>query len=484
MTAPARTSGVRASFKTRLSFGMGAAAFGVKDGGFNYFLLLFYGTVIGLEPGLVGLAIFLALVFDAISDPLVGYWSDNFRSRWGRRHPFIYASAIPCAVSYWFLWNPPEGWSDAALFAYLLIVAVTIRTAITFYQTPSSAMLPELSTDYRERTKLEAYRVFFGWIGGAALAALMFGVWLVPTEEYSDGILNRDGYATYGFVASLLMFASIVVSGIGTHDRIATFRDPPPREKRLTVRQIFREIYETLADKSFVAIFWTAVFGSTASGLSASLTFIMWGYFWGFDEDQRFVLTALVFLSVIAAFLIAPLAVRIWGKKKAVITLGLVAFTILPGIVVLRLLGLMPANGDPLLFPLVATIYVLDMGLIIGAQTIIYSMVADLVEGGELRTGRRSEGVYYSAVTFTRKTVVGLGALFGGLILSAVAIPEGADPSSVTDEKLFRLGLLYAPALFFLWMGMLVAVSRYRIDEGDHLENLARLDALRADESG
>jgi Na+/melibiose symporter-like transporter len=63
----------------KLAHGSGAAAFGIKNGGFDYFLLLFYGTVIGLEPGLVGLAILIALVVDAISDPLVGYWSDNFR---------------------------------------------------------------------------------------------------------------------------------------------------------------------------------------------------------------------------------------------------------------------------------------------------------------------------------------------------------------------------------------------------------------------
>ena len=429
----------------------------------------------GLEPGLVGLAIFIALFVDALSDPLVGYWSDNFRSKWGRRHPFIYASAIPCGVSFWFLWNPPDGWSDGELFAYLLVVAIIIRTAITFYQTPSSAMLPELTSNYRERTRLEAYRVFFGWLGGASLAALMFGVWLVPTEEFGDGILNRDAYSTYGFYASLLMFAGIVVSGIGTHGEIRNFRDPPVREKRLTIREIFREIYESLADKSFLAIFWTAVLGSTATGVSTSLTFIMWTYFWGFDEDERFMLTALVFLSVLVAFLLAPIAVRIWGKKRAVVTLGIVAFTVLPGLVALRLVGLLPENGDPALFPTVAIIYTVDMALVIAAQIVIYSMVADLVEGGELRTGRRSEGVYYSAITFTRKTVVGLGALIGGLILSAVAIPDGADPSSVSEDKLFTLGVLYAPALFILWMGMLGAVSRYRIDEETHEDNLRQL---------
>ena len=480
-TAMKATPDARPSMRTKLSFGFGAAAFGVKDGGSNYFLLLFYGTVVGLEPGLVGLAIFIALVLDALSDPLVGYWSDNFRSRWGRRHPFIYASAIPCAVSFWFLWNPPYGWSDGALFAYLLVVAVVIRTAITFYQTPSSAMLPELSSDYSERTTLEAYRIFFGWLGGATLTALMFGIWLVPTEQFGDGLLNRDGYATYGFFASLLMFAAIVVSGIGTHDKIAEFRDPPLRAERLGVRQIFREIYETLADRNFVAIFWTAVLGSTATGVSTSLTFIMWSYFWGFDESERFYLSMLVFASVVIAFAIAPRAVRRWGKRSAVVRLGLVAFTVLPGLVGARLIGIMPENGDPLLFPLVAVIYMLDTALVIAAQTIIYSMVADLVEGGELRTGRRSEGVYYSAVTFTRKVVVGLGALIGGLILSAVAIPEGVDPSSVSGDRLFLLGLLFAPTIFVLWMGMLFAVSRYRIDEAAHIDNLRRLAERRSD---
>ena len=75
---------------------------------------MFYGTVVGLEPGLVDLAILIALVVDAISDPLVGYWSDNFRSRWGRRHPFMYAAALPVALSYFLLWNPPD-WGQTGM---------------------------------------------------------------------------------------------------------------------------------------------------------------------------------------------------------------------------------------------------------------------------------------------------------------------------------------------------------------------------------
>lgn len=466
------------SIGTKLAYGFGSVAFGVKDGGFNYFLLLFYGTVVGLEPGLVGLAILIALVLDAVSDPLVGYWSDNFRSRWGRRHPFMYAAAIPVAASYYLLWNPPD-WSQGELFAYLLGLSVVIRTFLTFYETPSSALLPELTTDYEERTKLQSYRLFFGWSGGSAMSVLMFGVLLVETAEYATGTLNREGYANYGVIASLLMLAAIVVSSMGTHHCIPHLRQPPAREA-FSMRKLFGEMFETLREKSFLALFWATLLGSVATGFSASLAFIMLTYFWGFSSEQQFLWTALVFLSAFFGFLIAPRAVKLWGKKKAVIILGLVAFTVAPAPVILRLFGLMPENGDPILFPLVVSINTLDLSLIIALQAVLYSMIADLVESSEVRTGRRSEGVFYAAVTFTRKCTVGLGSFAGGIILSAVAFPQGADRNEVSTETLWQLGALYAPTLLALWMAMIFAISRYRIDKESHEENLRKLSSTQA----
>ena len=450
----------------------------MKDGGFNYFLLLFYGTVIGLEPGLVGLAILIALVLDAVSDPLVGYWSDNLRSRWGRRHPFMYAAAIPVAASYYLLWNPPD-WSQGALFAYLLGLAVLIRTFITLYETPSSALLPELSADYEERTSLQAYRLFFGWAGGNAMTVLMLGALLVPTAAYSHGILNREGYATYGVIASALMFLAIMISAIATHNRIPSLRQPPP-PVRFSLRRLFSEMFETLREKSFLALFWATMLGSVATGVAASLAFVMLTYFWGFSTFQQFIWTALVFFSAVIGFFIAPFAVKRLGKKKAVITLGLVAFTVAPAPVFLRLMGLMPENGDPILFPLIAAINTLDLSLIIALQAVLYSMIADLVESSELRTGRRSEGVFYAAVTFTRKCTVGLGSFIGGIILSVIAFPQGADPSQVAADTLFTLGAFYAPTLLALWMGMIYAISRYSIGKEEHEENLRRLSSRQS----
>ena len=207
---------------TKAAYGFGSVAFGVKNGGFDYFLLLFYSQVIGLDARLVGIAITVALVFDALSDPIVGYWSDNLRSRWGRRHPFMYASALPVALSYFLLWNPPQGWSQSGLFWYLLPLAILVRTFITLYETPSAALVPELTDDYVDRSSLISYRSYFGWTGGNAVTVLMF-FFLFPamaTETIADGRFNRESYELMGIIASVLIFVSIMVSALGTHSRI------------------------------------------------------------------------------------------------------------------------------------------------------------------------------------------------------------------------------------------------------------------------
>ena len=128
--------------------------------------MVVYVQIFGLAPDLAGLAILLMLVFDAFSDPLVGYFSDRHRSSWGRRHPFMYFSAIPVSLSFFLLWDPPEALTQTQLFFYLLGIGVFIRTAITFYEIPSTALGPELSKDYVERSSLLSYRYWFGWWGG------------------------------------------------------------------------------------------------------------------------------------------------------------------------------------------------------------------------------------------------------------------------------------------------------------------------------
>ncbi len=464
------------SLATKISYGFGAIAYGVKDNGFGFFLLIFYSQVLGVDARLIGLAMTIALFLDALSDPVVGYWSDNFRSRWGRRHPFMYASALPVAASFFLLWNPPEGWSDMALFWYVLVISVLIRTCITFYETPSSALAPELSDNYDQRSGLLSLRFFFGWTGGNLMAVIMFVV-LFPafvTPTIPNGQFNKDAYSTYGLIASGLIFVAIMVSALGTHRRIAHLKAPPPK-RSLSIGLVFKEIFETLANRSFIALFLAAIFGSIASGLSASMTFYFTSFFWGFTPQQTGLLTISVFVSAILGAVMAPIVTKSIGKKQGAMIIGLVAFLGAPLPIVLRLLGVMPENGDPSLFWIVMLANMVDTGLIICFQILSASMLADLVEDAEIKTGRRSEGIFFAASTFIRKSVQGLGVITAGFVLAAAQFPAGVKPDQIPEEALTRLGLYYVPTILFLWLTMLAIMSTYRLKREDHENNLREL---------
>lgn len=461
---------------TRIAYGFGAGAYGVKDGGFSYFLLLFYSQVIGLDARLVGLAITIALIADAISDPIVGYWSDNFRSRWGRRHPFLYASAIPTAATYFLIWNPPAGWSQGALFWYLLVLAVLIRTSITFYETPSTALGPELARSYDERSALYGWRLFFAWVIGSIMTvsnfALIFPAFATP--EIPNGQFNRDAYQLYGMIASVLIFVAITVSALGTHKYIKHLRAPPAR-RALGLKAIFREIFETIANRDFTALFLAAIFGAVASGISASLSFYFSAYFWGFSSQQIGFITMSVFASAAIGGALAPVVTRTIGKQRGAILIGLLAGLALPLPIILRLFGLLPPNGDPAIFWIVFVVTMVDVGLIICFQALTASMLADLVEEAEVRTKRRNEGIFFAANTFIRKAVQGLGVMAASLVLTLAGFPSGANPSQVSDDSLWRLGATYVPAIWLVWALMIFAVSRYRLSRAGHEANLQAL---------
>jgi len=463
------------------AFGFGAVATGVTETGFNYFLLIFYSQVIGLDARLVGLAITISLLFDAIADPVVGYWSDNFRSRWGRRHPFMYAAALPVAVSYALLWMPPQGWGQHALFWYLLLLSILTRIFITLYETPSSALAPELSYDYDERASVQSYRYFFGWSGGNVMTVLMFAIVfpLFVTATISNGQFNREAYVAYGAIAAGMVLVAILVSAAGTHSCIAHMRPAPP-PRRMTLRIIFSEIYHSLADRSFIALFVAAMLGAAATGLSASLTFYFTTYFWGFTSLQVGLITLGVFVSAAIGATIAPVVSRRMGKKNGAMVIGLIAFLGAPLPIVLRLAGLLPGNDDPSVFWLVLIANTIDTGLIICFQILTAAMIADLVDQSELRTGRRSEGVFFAAITFVRKTVLGVGLIAASLILTMAQFPAGAQPGEVPADTLWRLGAWYLPTILAMWLTMIAVLSAYRLGRGDHENNLRRLAEARS----
>ncbi|MDO9246300.1 MAG: MFS transporter, partial [Phenylobacterium sp.] len=331
-------TGRRLSMPTKLFYGFGSVAFGVKDNGFSYFLLIFYNQVMGLPAETVGLAIMIALFVDAFLDPIVGQASDNFRSKWGRRHPFMYAAAIPVAVSYLLLWNPPQALDHQGLFFYLIGTAILIRSFITCYEIPSSALAAELTTGYDERTKLLSYRFLFGWIGGLAMYFAALKIFLTPDATHKVGQLNVEGYAHYGLAAALLMLLAILVSAVGTHGQIPFLREAPHR--KLNLATLAREMVGTLSHRSFLRILTANLFGAMAGGLTLSISLYFTTFFWEFSSAQIALFTFASLTAALFAFAAAPIFSQKFGKKRSAMTLLLIGVVVGVSPIVLRLMGL------------------------------------------------------------------------------------------------------------------------------------------------
>ena len=461
------------SLATKLFYGLGSVAYGIKDNGFQTFVLLFYNQVVGLPAQWVGEAIFAALVIDAFMDPIIGQVSDHWRSRWGRRHPFMYASALPVAISYLLVWNPPHV-SHGLVFVYLLVVAVIVRTLITFYEIPSSALSAELTQDYDERTSILGYRYMFGWLGGLGMVFLAYAVFLRPTAAHPVGQLNPEGYMRYGAASAVIMFAAILISAAGTHRRIPWLRQPPADPPKSLIG-LGREMASTLSHKSFLVMVAVGLFTAMGQGLNFALALYFNTFLWELTSGQILIMTVTVLVGAVIATFLAPAVSRRFGKKPTAI-----AFLILgigSGVtpILLRLAGHFPANHTAILLPTLMAIVIVAAAFGIGAAILISSMIADVVEDSEVRTGRRSEGLFFAANSFVQKTVTGAGLLLSGLILAAAKFPAQARPGHVPAEVLHRLALIYVPSYVGLYAIAILFLIGYRIDRAGHEANLVRL---------
>ncbi len=463
---------------TKLAYGSGAAANGIKNNGFEYFLLFYYSQVLGVDFALVGATLMIAMFVDGITDPIVGYWSDNLKTRFGRRHPFMYATAIPVGLIYVMAWNPPAGLTGNDLFPYLLMITIATRVAYTFYEVPSSALVAELTDDYDERTSFLSFRYVFGWVGGVAMAAYTLLFLLVETETYGSGFLNVEGYQAYGNIAAVAIVVSILLCAVGTHSHIPNLR-PPPADRNITLRRVFSEIGETLSNKSFQGLFFAALFGFMAAGVAASLNYYINGFFWEFTTTQTSYLTMSVFASAALALVLAPIVSKRLGKKRGAIIMGAIAFSVAPTPVILRLLGLMPPNGSDLLFNVVLVVTIFDVALIIAYQILSASMIADIVEQSELKTGRRSEGIFFAGISFMRKLARGSGLFLASIVLAAADLSRNIQPGELDQGTLTLLGSGYAFGLLALWGSAIAFLFRYQITREDHEANLAALERSR-----
>lgn len=463
---------------TRLAYGVGSVAEGVKETAFNTFLLFYYNQVLGLPGSLGGVAILVALCIDAVTDPLVGSVSDGFRHRLGRRHPFLYASVLPLALSFWLLFHPPGGLGPWALFAWLTVFASLVRTSITLYSIPSNALVAELTDDYDERTALVGWRHLFGWAGGLAFLQVGYRVFFRAREGMPDGRLDAAAYGGFALVGATAMAVAILACALGTHRLIPTLATPRDAAG-FTLDGFARQIRDALASRSYRVLVISSLFSSVAAGFSNVVGLYMGTYFWELRSDELAAMALSLAVSVVVAIALAGPLAAAFEKHRVARWLAGIGIVFAPLPIFLRLAGAMPPNGHPALLPiLLAHGAMLATGVIL-IGILIGSMIADTVDESELATGRRQEGVFASAISFAWKATSGAGGFLAGLTLEAIAFPTQAPPGGVPAEKLVALGVAVGPLMMALNLLSLVFLSRYRLTRARHAEVLAELAKRR-----
>jgi GPH family glycoside/pentoside/hexuronide:cation symporter len=471
------------AFSSKFAFGVGQFAEGLKNMSFSLFILFYYNQVLGLSGTLAGMALFIALLFDAVTDPLAGSLSDNFKSRWGRRHPFMYASAIPLALAFVGLFSPPEDLGQWGMFFWLTLFAVLTRAAMTLYHVPHLALGAELTENFQERTRIVAYRQFFGTFGAAAASVIGLGYFFADDH---GGRLTIENYTPYALTLAVLMVITIWYSAWGTQKEIHHLSIPKEKVSSGIGARLIQEMKEAFTNRSFRWLFFGVLILFIMSGVNNALDLYMSQYFWELSGRQMLILQVSSVVGLLLGVFFTSTLHRFTDKKFGVIlgTGAWAIFQVLP--VVLRLMDAFPENHSLALLYTLATMKFIQ-GLLLQQAFISFgSMMADVTDEHEHDTGIRQEGIFFGAIAFSSKATSGFGNFIGGLGLDIIAWPTGPEIRTAADiphETLIHLGLLYGPIVSAFAVISLWCYSHYRLSRERHAEILAVLHRRRSAEA-
>lgn len=463
------------SRRTRVFYGVGSIAEGTKETAFNVFLLFYYNNVLGLSGTLAGLAIFLALCVDALVDPLIGSLSDKTRSRWGRRHPYMYAAILPMLPLFWLVFSPPADLGQTGLFLWLLLFSMLLRACLSLYAVASNAMAAEMTRRYDERTEVLGYRFLFGWLAGLCVGIAGYNGFFAPGAGGLDGRFDRSAYAGFGIFCGVVCALGIFLCAQGTRSLIPSLRQALPSQQGMS--QFFRELREVLSTPSFRALFASVIFSAAAWGYLNAVGYYMNTYFWGLSTPEIGLLTLSMFGSVFLAFGLAPHISRHYDKRGVTIGLKLLGMLLGPAPILLRYLGWLPENGSGALLALLFLHTLLMVTIVVAARILGASMLADVTDQGELLHGERREGLYSAVLVFAIQASTGIGGLLAGVTLDLVHFPKQLAVEAVPQGSVDALGYVVGPGLMLLFLISTLYLLRYRMDRRSHEQVVRSLEA-------
>jgi glycoside/pentoside/hexuronide:cation symporter, GPH family len=466
----------RLSFLTKFCYGFGEAAEGVKGAALETFLFFYYVQVVGLSGSLTGLALMIALVIDGFIDPMIGNFSDNFRSRLGRRHPFLYFAPLPLAAFLFLLFSPPSAPGSWGVFAWLLAFTSLSRLMQSLYFVPHMALGAELSTDFKERVSVSAYRTLFAYLARALLLAFAFSVFFKASDSFPNGQTNPAAYSPFASSCGAVVIIVIVASALGTQKRALTvYRAQVRTSLHHSSGAFLRNLVQAFRLRSFALYFMAVLASYVLGGVQAALNIHLNTYYWHLPpEGLRAVFVCSMVGFMAGTWLGRPLSQR-FDKKPVYIVCAVTSVLVTAMPIVLAQSGLYPVRDKQLLSWCLA--FNTFAAGFIGSPAVVIAgaMLADVADAYELRFKARSEGLLFGASAFTRKASLGVGGALAGLALDFIQFPRGVPVEAVPREAAVNLALLYGPAMLIFTAIAMTILWKYDLTREKHAEILRAL---------
>lgn len=455
------------NLKTKLAYGAGDLGPAVTANITAFFLLVFFTNVAGISPGLAGTILLIGKIWDAINDPFVGVWSDRTVSRWGRRLPWLFWGAIPFGIFYVLQWvipqfSPNPTAQQWGLFWYYVIISIFMNAFYTVVNLPYTALTAEITQDYNERTSLTSFRFAFS-LGGSIISVLLAQIVFGSIPD------PRQQYFVLAILIGILAVLPLYWCVWGTRDRVmeveAHRRNPQNSEESLPY---FQQLKIVFSNRPFLFVIGIYLF----SWLGVQVTAAIIPYFvvnvMGLnDASVPTVIIAVQGTALLMLFVWSYVSERV--GKKAVYFMGMILWIIAQ----IGLFFLQPGQ--------LTLMYILAVMAGFGVSTaylIPWSMMPDVIELDELRTGQRREGIFYGFMVLLQKFGLAFGLFLLGVILEWSGFQESVPGQSIPVQpesalQAIRLAIAPIPTLCLI-LGLVLAYF-YPITREVHAQILLQL---------
>ncbi len=464
---------IRLPLGRKTGYGAGQLVEMIVESTQNVFILFYATAVCGLPGGLAGLAIGAGIVVDAIMNPFIGSLSDSWRSRYGRRVPFMAISLAPILLTFNLLFALPSGLGQTALFLWMAFLSISLRISLSVFTVPYQALGAQLTDDYQERSSVAAWRWGIGILGTAAVVGLGYGLFFAGP----GGVSQRGAYLPFTLTLSILLLGGALIAirqGLAVRETQHDIEIPAaPIHQRL-----FSEIGEIFSSRTFRILFAAGLLFNVETGLAQALGLHVATFFWQLSSGQIQALGMSAVLGLAAAAPFAgPIAQRIEKRTMVIVgMLGMIVCQIVPA--GLKLLGLLTLTGNALLT------FLATMGFIGGAMmasTLIafVSIIPDAADEHEQLFGVQRQGLYFAGWSFATKTATGAGVLIAGVVLQLVNFPKNITDRgtvvAVPEHTTAWLAIAHGPGAALLSLAAVGLMMLYRIDKRSHARIIADL---------